>query len=57
MPKKDGERRKAKLTVLQQQRIAQKWKDEDLANDLARAVFGDRLQSVTDWLKKYAPTL
>lgn len=57
LPQRDGDRRKAKPAVLQQQRIAQKWKDEDLADDFARAVFGSRLQSVRAWLKRYAPTL
>lgn len=57
MPKKDGERRKTKLTILQEQRVGQSWKDEDLADDFARAVFRDRLQSVPNWLKEYAPTL
>lgn len=48
---------KTKLTILQEQRVGQSWKDEDLADDFARAVFRDRLQSVPNWLKEYAPTL
>ncbi len=57
LPAAAGQRRKKKLELLQQQREAQKWPDEALADDFARAVFRDKVAALGQWVKDFAPTL
>lgn len=54
-PSNAAARKKQKLTLLQSKRVAQKWNDLALADDLARAVFAERLAPLKAWLKDFAP--
>jgi hypothetical protein len=53
----DRGRLAAKLLELERTRVASKWADADLADDLARSVYAAKVQRHGDWLSLYAPTL
>jgi hypothetical protein len=53
----DGDRRRAKLELIQQRRKKEGWNDEALADDLARIVYGAKLRELKKWTKEFAPDL
>jgi hypothetical protein len=57
LPATSSQRRRKKLELLQQERIRQKWPDDALADDFARAVYRDRIADHQDWTDEFAPTL
>lgn len=57
LPNAARRRCRKKLELLQQQREAQNWPDDALADDFARAVFRDKLATHGQWTAEFAPTL
>lgn len=57
LPAALGKRRRAKLELLEAQRIAQGWADDSLADDFARAVFRGKTAGHPAWVKEFSPTL
>lgn len=57
LPTAASQRRRKKLELLQQQRESQKWPDDELADDFARAVFRGKVAAYEKWTKEFAPTL
>ncbi|MCC6575453.1 MAG: MamI family restriction endonuclease [Planctomycetes bacterium] len=56
LPTANGKRRRAKLEILQQQRVLNKWSDEELADDFARAAFAG-VAKYKKWITEFAPAL
>lgn len=54
---KNNERRHKKLLKLQSLRDQHKWNNEDLCDDLAKAVFGLKLAGFSKWTDAFAPDL
>jgi len=52
-----GERRVQKLKVLEKARREGEWVDEGLADDMARAVYGNLVLPYGEWTKAFAETL
>lgn len=50
-------RRKKKLEILQEARERDKWPDDALADDFARAVYRDKVADQKDWTDEFTPTL
>jgi len=46
-----------KLATLQAARVKGKWSDDELADDLARIIYGPLLKTAGKWTAKFAPTL
>lgn len=57
LPGSASQRRKKKLELLQQKRVADKWPDDVLADDFARAVFRDKVAALRQWVEEFSPTL
>lgn len=57
LPETASHRRRKKLELLQERRVAENWPDDELADDFARAVFGGRLAGYTAWTAEFAPGL
>ncbi len=57
LPSKAGKRRAEKLELLQQRREQERWDDESLADDFARAVYRGKVAGLKDWTDQFAPTL
>lgn len=57
LPSVASQRRRKKLELLQQARVAQKWPDDALADDFARAVFRDKVGGHGAWTREFAPGL
>lgn len=57
LPIKASQRRKHKLELLQQERTAKKWPDDQLADDFARAVFKEKVAAYGAWTEEFAPGL
>lgn len=57
LPAAASQRRRRKLELLQRKRELQKWTDDDLADDFARAVYREKVAAHKKWIREFAPTL